>query len=77
MKRVIIAAIAVLSIAPLAHADYIDDQIAKAEKRMASAEKNLKKWQDCAATREVCLAELREKASKAASRAQQKLADLQ
>lgn len=79
---VAVAAIAVFaagSIVPVAAQEattpaYIAEQLAKAEKRVASAEKNLLKWQDCAANAETCMAELREKAAAAADRAQKKLA---
>ena len=70
MKTVIAAIFATLSIVPAAYADYIDDQITKAETRVANAEANLIKWRDCATNREACLAELREKAEATLKRAQ-------
>lgn len=74
MKTAILATIVVLAIAPLAHADYISDQLAKAEKRVASAEKNLLKWRDCEANRDTCLAELKAAAEKSVANAQKRLA---
>lgn len=70
MKTLIATFALALSFVPAAHADYVDDQIIKAEKRVASAEANLIKWRDCATNRETCLAELREKAEATLKRAQ-------
>lgn len=84
--RKIIATVAILlavNIAPVAYAqeavttatgDYVDQQLAKAEKRYASAQKNLTKWQDCASDKDACIAELSEKAQKAVDRANKRLA---
>lgn len=72
MKSIILATAMLFSIVPAASADYIDDQITKAEKRVASAEANLIKWRDCAAQREVCMTELRAKADKSLASAQKR-----
>lgn len=58
-----------IALTSVAHADYISDQIAKAEQRVESAQKNLQKWQDCEANREECLNDLRTKAENRARRA--------
>jgi F0F1-type ATP synthase membrane subunit b/b' len=65
-----------IALTSVAHADYISDQIAKAEQRIESAEKNLQKWRDCEANRDECIATLRAKAEKSAERANARLAEL-
>lgn len=77
MTKAIIIALAIVPLAvSSAYADYIDTQIVKAEKRLASAETNLKKWKDCAAQRDVCLLDLRTKAEKRAATAQKRVEEL-
>ena len=74
MKTLIVALM--VAFASVAHADVIDDNVAKAEKSVVKATERLEKAKACQANREVCMAEMVSKAQKAAERANKKLADL-
>ena len=60
----------------IAYADVIDDNLAKAEKGVISAQKRLDTAKACIANRPICIADLTAKAVKSADRAAKKLADL-
>lgn len=76
MKALILAAIVSVSAISFAHADILDDNLAKAEKSVASAEKRLAAAQACVvdeAARMACKADMTAKAQKALANAQKKL----
>ena len=62
--------VASLATASEAHADIVDDQLAKAEKAVATAAKGLEKAKACAAIHEQCLADMKAKAQKRLDNAQ-------
>ena len=57
----------------VAHADIVDDQLAKAQKSVATATTKLEKAKACAAIHDQCLADMKAKAEKRLTNAQKAL----
>lgn len=76
MRNIILAGVAFIFSYGVAHADVIDDNLAKAQKSVITAQARLVKAQACADDRETCLKDMTTKAQKSADRAAKKLAAL-
>lgn len=77
MRKIIFGLSLLLINSAVSYADVLDDNLAKAEKGVISAQKRLDNAKQCIANRPVCLADLTAKAQKSADRAAAKLAALQ
>lgn len=76
MRKLILSTVTFMLFANFAAADVIDDNLAKAEKSVISAQKRLDTAKACVANRPVCLADMTAKAQKSSDRAAAKLAAL-
>lgn len=74
MRNIILATLVALSFTSSAMADIVDDNLAKAQKGMITAQKRLDKATACQAIHDQCLADMKAKAEASVMRAQKKLA---
>lgn len=76
MRKFILSTVTFMLFANFAAADVIDDNLAKAEKSLVTAQKRLDIAKQCIANRPVCVKEMTAKAQAANDRAAAKLAAL-
>lgn len=76
MRKSLYATMFVLATINHSFADVIDDNVAKAERAVASASKRLDTAKQCQANRETCMADMKAKADKRLAAAQKAVAAL-